>query len=183
MSNLRTKQIDPFAKKSNRFGGDQRSTRNSRTYRPITTRQSMHLVLKSKHAKGDWSFLRPRNKAIITALLKKYSKVFGVKIFSSANVGNHLHLHAKFQSHQAYKSFIRVLSAAIALKITGASKINKLKERFWTQSPYTRFVFGIKDFLSISDYIKVNQLEGFGHPRGLAEGVVKNWDYLYDGFA
>ncbi|MEK6556190.1 MAG: transposase [Bdellovibrionota bacterium] len=176
------KQIDLFTKKSNRFGGNKRTTRASRTHRPITTRQTMHLVLKSKQAKGDWSFLKPRNKAIIAVLLKKYSKVFGVKIFSSANVGNHLHLHAKFHSHHAYKSFIRVLSGAIALKITGASKINKLKDRFWTQTPYSRFVFGVKDFLRISDYIKVNQLEGFGHPRGLAEGVVKNWDYLYDGF-
>ncbi len=183
MPRSRSMQSDLFAKKSNRFGGNSRTTRESRTFRPITTKQSMHIVLKSKLAKGNWSFLKPKNKQIVAGLLKKYAKIMGVQIFSSANVGNHLHLHLKFHSHSSYKRFIRTLTGAIALKITGASKKNKLKERFWSQSPYTRFVFGIKDFMRMSDYIKVNILEGFGHPRGLAEGVVKNWDYLYDGFA
>jgi REP element-mobilizing transposase RayT len=172
------KQTDLFAKKSNRFGGDARKTRASRFFRPIATKQSMHLILKSAHAKGDWSFLRPRNKVIVAQAIKKYAEAFGVKIYSSANVGNHLHFHAKFHTHRSYKDFVRAIAGAIALKVTRSSKIKTLRERFWTQTPYTRFVFGVTDFLRIKDYIKVNQLEGFGHSRGLAEYAVKNWRYL-----
>lgn len=174
------KQTDLFAKKSNRFGGDARKTRASRLFRPISTKQSMHLILKSTQAKGAWSFLRPRNKAIVALAVRRYAEMFGVKIYSSANAGNHLHFHLKFHSHSMYKSFVRGLAGAIALKVTGSSKLKPLKERFWTQTPYTRFVFGVTDFMRMSDYIKVNQLEGFGHSRGFAEYVVKNWNYLYD---
>ncbi len=131
-------------------------------------------MLKSTNAKGEWSFLKPRNKAIIAQLIKKYSEAYSVKVFSSANVGNHLHFHLQFRSPRSYRDFVRAMTGAIALKITGSSKIKALKERFWTQSPYTRFVFGIKDFLKISDYIKINQLEGFGHGRAVAEYLVRN---------
>ncbi len=171
------KQTDLFAKKSNRFGGDARKTRASRFFRPISTRQSMHLVLKSAHAKGDWSFLRPRNKTTVAYLLKKFAQTFGVKIYSSANVGNHLHIHAKFHSHSSYKGFVRSLAGAIALKVTRSNKNRSLKEKFWTQTPYTRFVYGVQDFLRISDYIKINKLEGFGQSRAMAEYVVKNLNY------
>ncbi|MCE3010561.1 MAG: hypothetical protein LW875_08110, partial [Proteobacteria bacterium] len=45
-----------FEKKfSDRFGGGKRTTRSSRGQRPLSTKASMHLILKSDLAKGKWS--------------------------------------------------------------------------------------------------------------------------------
>lgn len=169
----RIHQIDlfkkEFAKKSDRFGGNRRTTRASRKFRPVSTKTSMHLMLKSLLARGPWSFLTPKNKRIVGQVLQEQSQNHGVQILSSANVGNHLHIHLKVRSNGAYKAFVRAISGAIALKVTGANKTNKLKTKFWTQSPYTRFVHGVRDYLRLKDYIEVNLIEGFGFPRKAAE--------------
>lgn len=154
-----------FAKKSDRFGGNQRTTRASRKFRPVSTKSSMHLVMKSLRAKGPWSFLTPKNKIEIKRLVSDQSSKHGVQILSWANGGNHLHIHLKVKTTARYKRFVRALSGAIAMKISGASKTNKLKQKFWTQSPFTRFVHGIRDFLSLKDYLEINSIEGFGFLR------------------
>jgi REP element-mobilizing transposase RayT len=172
------KQNARFGKRSHRFGGGLRTRRRDRERRPISIKQSMHLMLKSQLAKGPWSFLRPPNKHIVALAVKKYSTMYGVQILSFANVGNHLHMHLKFFSRKSYLNFVRSLTGTVALQITRASKLKPLKARFWTQSPYTRFVFGIRDFMRIQDYLTVNKIEGFGYRRGLAEYLVKNGVYV-----
>ena len=175
----RTLQQDFFksrkahGKRPDKFGGAKRTTRASRKARPISTTKSMHLVLKSLKAVGAWSFLTPANKKLIKELLTKYASYFGVQILSYANVGNHLHIHLKARSHLGFKSFVRAFTGTLALKITGASKINKLKEKFWTQVPYTRFVHGLIDHLRLKDYFEINEIEGFGLPRAKAEYFVE----------
>lgn len=154
-----------FSKKADRFGGNRRTTRASRRFRPVSTKTSMHLILKSILAKGPWSLLTPKNKRMVKEIVREQSQRHGVQILSWANGGNHLHLHLKVKSNSAFKSFVRAFSGVIALKVTGASKINKLKQKFWTQSPFTRFVHGIKDYLRLSDYIEINNIEGFGFNR------------------
>lgn len=130
-------------------------------------------MLKSLLAKGAWSFLTPKNKRIVKSVLETQAVKHGVQILSSANVGNHLHIHLKVRSNPAYKAFVRALSGALALKITGASKVNKLEQRFWTQTPYTRFVHGIRDYMRLSDYIEINEIEGFGYSRKGAELFIR----------
>ncbi len=163
----------PFAKKPDRFGGNQRTSRASRKFRPISTKTSMHLNLKSTQAVGKWSFLTPKNKVLIKKLLKAHSQKYNIQILSSANVGNHLHIHLKTRTTQGFKAFLRAFSGAVALKVTGASKINRLKNRFWTQTPYTRFVHGLKDYLKLRDYLRINIIEGFGAPRRQAEYMIR----------
>lgn len=162
-----------FVKTPDRFGGGARTTRKSRKFRPISTRQSMHLMLKSTRATGEWSFLTAKNKRLVKSMLKAYSLKHHIQILSAANAGNHLHIHLKVQSVLAYKRFVRAFSGALAMKISGASKIKKLKKRFWTQSPYTRFVYGVRDFLRLRDYMRVNILEGFGELNLQSEYILK----------
>lgn len=154
-----------FAKKPDRFGGNRRTTRPSRRFRPVSTKTSMHLMLKSILAKGAWSFLSPKNKRMVKEVVNEQSYKHGVQILSWANGGNHIHMHVKVKSKVSYRRFVRALAGVIALKVTGASKVNKLKQKFWSQSPYTRFVHGIKDYLRLSDYIEINTIEGFGFCR------------------
>lgn len=167
---LKNPQTDLFAKtshakKADRFGGNRRTTRASRQFRPVSTRTSMHLILKSLQARGMWSLLTPKNKRVVREVVNEQSRKHGVQLLSWANGGNHLHVHLKVKSNASFKAFVRSLSGIIALKVTGASKVNKLKQKFWTQSPYTRFVHGVKDYLRLSDYIEINNIEGFGFCR------------------
>src|SRR5438477_6926726 len=97
--------------------------------RPLDTSNTMHLVLRSEMATGDWSFKKPRNEAKIRQIAEKFSQKFGVRIISLANVGNHLHFHIKLSNRFTYRPFIRALTAAIAMAVTGASRWQTMRER------------------------------------------------------
>jgi REP element-mobilizing transposase RayT len=169
-----------FKNFSDRFGGSERKTRRSRQFRPLSTKFSMHLILKSEHARGAWSFLAGKNKQKIKSLITDCAVKYGVKVLSAANVGNHLHLHIKIHRRWQYIRFIRVLTAKIAFAVTGANKFKPIlnsagqKISFWTQRPLTRFVHSWKDFLSLKDYIQINTYEGLGWSRQQAEFIVKS---------
>ncbi len=141
----------------------------------------MHLVLRSSKAKGDWSFRRPANKLKIRQIVTKFSEKYGIKILSLANVGNHLHFHIKLSNRYTYKCFIRAITAAIAMAVSGTSRWNPLKkepkDRFWDYRPFTRVIIGFRAFLNLRDYIEINELEGFGFQRPQAKFFLK-WHQL-----
>ena len=119
----------------------------------------MHLVLRSSRATGTLSMKRHAGQ--IEKILRKFSAKYGVKVLSLANVGNHLHLQIKLSVRQGYKPFIRAITAAIAMAVTGTSRWNKAKEKFWDYRPFTRVMQGRRGFLTLRDYIRLNRLEGF----------------------
>ncbi|MEW6056181.1 MAG: hypothetical protein AB1540_06175 [Bdellovibrionota bacterium] len=82
----------------------------------------MHLVLRSSKATKEWSFTRPKHAAKIKHLTSKFAAKYGVKVYSVANVGNHLHFHLKLSNRFTYKPFIRALTSAIAMAVTGTSR-------------------------------------------------------------
>ena len=173
--------------KATSYGGDLLKTRKGRSCgRPLAVRKTMHLVLRSTLAKGFWAFNKSENKRAIERILKKFSDKYGVKILLSAYVGNHLHLHVKLSNHHAYAAFIRAVTAAIAMKIKGASRwrpMNTILEgrRFWDRRPFTRVVQGFKDHLNLNEYIRINQFEGCGYSRTQARYILaREWDLRHD---
>lgn len=136
----------------------------------------MHLVMRSSMAKGTWSMARPENRQKIDQIVRKFSTKYGVRIHSLANVGNHLHFHLQLTNLHTYKAFIRAISAAIAMAITGRSRWTaqeKTRLKFWDYRPFTRVIAGgLKAFLAVKEYIKINQLEGFGVRRKIAKIIL-----------
>lgn len=177
----RSPQLKLLANEPNAYGGTLLKTRKGRARgRPLATKNSMHLVLRSTKAKGDWSFRRSANKKKIEQIIHKFSKRFAVGIISVGNVGNHLHFHIQLTNRFTYKPFIRAVTAAIAMAITGRNKWTKdtiAKIKFWDYRPYTRVVIGYRALLSLRDYIRINQYEGFGYSREEAEYIVRNGKY------
>ena len=160
------KQLQMLKREKEFFGGRRLTTRAERARpRPLSTKYSMHVVLRSSQAKGEWSFRKKGNPEKIKLILHRYAAKYGVTLYSCANVGNHLHLHLKLANRHTYPAFIRSLTAALVLAITGASKLQKLGRKFWDYRPYTRIVKGRRGFLGLNDYIAVNQLEGLGWKR------------------
>ena len=166
------------------YGGTLLKTRKGRSQsRPLDTKHTMHLILRSLRATGEWSFWKPKNKNEIKRIVSKFSTKYGIKILSLANVGNHLHFQIKLTNRYTYKPFIQAITSAIAMAVTGASRINPLKkeakDRFWERRPFTKVVMGFKAFLNLRDYIEINRLEGFGFTRPQARFFYA-WNDLKD---
>ncbi len=164
------------------------TTRKGRAgHRPLSVKNTMHLVLRSSHATGDYSFKKPQTAQKIKTIIKKFSEKYSVQVVSLANVGNHLHFHLKLSNRNSYKPFIRAVSAAIAMAASNTSRWTKsLKDKgikqFWDYRPFTRIIEGLRAFVGVSDYIKINQLEGLGLPRYQATFFIKTKSLVISGF-
>jgi REP element-mobilizing transposase RayT len=170
----RKAQLSLLKKQPSAYGGELLKTRKGRaTARPLSTKFTMHLVLRSSKAKGKMSF---RNfKKEITQILEKFGSKFGVTIVRFANVGNHIHLQIKLSNRFTYRPFIRAITAAIAIKVGGRNRWNSSevkKGKFWDLRPFSRIVDSFKGFLNLKDYIEINELEGFGYTRADARWEV-----------
>lgn len=163
-------QLKLFKNEPKAYGGDLLKKRKGRQGpRPLDTKNSMHLVLRSSHAKGGWSFRVGENPRKVERILKKFSLKYGVHVLSVANVGNHLHLHVHLGNRYGYKPFIRAVTSAIAMAITGMSRWKKFDIQFWDLRPFTRVVIGREAWSRLTKYIRLNQLEGLGYKRDVAK--------------
>ncbi len=178
---MKAKQLHLLKNQNKAYGGELQKTRKGRQGpRPLDTKNTMHLVLRSSKAKGLWSFNRPENYKKIKAIFAKFTNKYGIQIFSMAVVGNHLHLHIKLFNRYTYKPFIRATTSAIAMAVakrtrwnkSGAGTDNIRSNKFWDYRPFTRVIQGFKNLLNLKDYIKINQLEGF-YGREFAVQMVK----------
>lgn len=156
------------------YGGSLQKKRQGRAHaRPLSTSDTMHLVLRSTQAVGKQSFRTPRNFQKIEKLLHKFAQKYGIKVLDYANNHNHLHIHLKLTNHHQYRAFIRALTGAIATFVTKSSRLNPMKRKFWDRRPYTDIAKGLRYFRNLRNYIKINQLEGEGWGRGTAELAIK----------
>jgi REP element-mobilizing transposase RayT len=167
------KQTQLLKNQKSAYGGELLKTRKGRAYgRPLDTKNTMHLVLRSSKARGEWSFRYKNNSLKIKNIVTKFSEKYGIKVLSLANVGNHLHFQIKLSNRQTYKPFIRAITAAIAMAITNASRWNPSQGKFWDYRPFTRVIQSFKAFLNLRNYIQINQLEGFGVRRDQARMIL-----------
>lgn len=197
----RSNQNALLAKERSSYGGILLKTRAGRRRgRPLSTKETMHLVLRSSKAKDSWSFRKPRNATRINRIIENFSCRYGVRVISMANVGNHLHLQIKLSNRFGYRPFIRAVTGAIAMAITGRNrwslKRSSIKpdaseqngdrtslyksapqslshKRFWDYRPFTRVVESFKAHLNLRDYVRINQLEGEGYRRSDARVMLQ----------
>ncbi|MEQ1664035.1 MAG: hypothetical protein ABL927_01515 [Bdellovibrionales bacterium] len=188
-----SKKLHPSA-----YGGVLRNRRHGRGARSVSTRFSMHLVLRSSLARGAWSFVQPKNEAMIHRILAKHAKSTNTEILGIGNAGNHLHLRVQFSSRKKYLRFIRSVTGEIALKIkkiaqkitptenvksknstntgvTNSDKKSLSKHNFWDRRPFSSIVSTLKYVARLTDYIHINGIEGQGYPRSYARLVVQSW--------
>jgi REP element-mobilizing transposase RayT len=159
----------PYPSNIKEYGGALQTTRKGRQGpRPVSVYDSMHFVVRSTHAKGKWSFRTPKNFQRIEKILRSFTLKHGVDIYSQAIHFNHLHIHAKVSSVKGYKRFIRAITAAIAMAVTGMSRWNPLDLKFWDRRPYSRIVRGLAEEVRLQDYIEINKYEANGYSRSEA---------------
>ena len=167
-------------KKQTNFGGSLLKNSHAKVARPLSSKQALHVVLRSDVAKGKLSLLK--HERVIKNTLNKMGKNHGVKIYRVANSGNHLHLLVRFTQRRGLQNFLRGSTGLIARKVLGrergrartqdpthatpkkhADNSTRIKDfKFWSQRPFTRIVSWGRDFDGTLDYLKLNSLEAFG---------------------
>ena len=160
------------------YGGELLKKRAARrSGRPLTTKNTIHLVLRSSRATGKWSFKHSHHEKMITEIISTFARIHRIQLISLANVGNHLHLQIQLSQIHTYRKFIRAVTASIAMKITGASRWRPKEslglKKFWDYRPFTRIVKSYSAYLTLRDYITINQLEGCGYRRDEARFFAK----------
>lgn len=153
-----------FFKKGISFGGGLLKGANAREPRPISTKNYLHIVLKSDIAKKtETSDLRltPKKMQVLNILKAKLHD-YGVRIHSLAIASNHIHLLISVKSRKKYCQWIRRITGLIARLILNAEKGRASQISFWTSRPFTRIVFWGRDYSAVTTYLERNSLEAVG---------------------
>jgi putative transposase len=160
------------------FGGSLLRGRR-KAFRPLSTKDPIHLVMRSVLAKGSYSFLRPENRKAIENILGAMGKRFQIRIYRIAVQGNHIHLIIKIEHRVLYKAFIKALSGKIAQAIMKAKSFDIFLEKlnpprggdgeqrkgFWEFRPFTRVLHWGRDYRRTCAYLEQNILEAVGFSR------------------
>ena len=113
-----TRQIEIFNSKSQFgkravHGGSERAS--DRKYkRPLSTKDFLHVVLRSSKAKGSHSFRNPKNLKKIETILRNQAKLSRITLDRFSINSNHLHLLISFKRREFYFQFVRAVSGLIA---------------------------------------------------------------------
>ena len=150
------KQLNLFQENIKYIHGGTKTIGHRKEKRPLSTKHAIHLVLKSKKAFGDRSFLRHRK--AIGGILATYAEKYGVAIKDSVNMGNHIHLKIKIAERKAFANFLRTVTALIARLVTAATKAHRFG-RFWDGIPFTRILKTSFEEFGLRGYFAANRVE------------------------
>lgn len=162
-----------------------------KSLRPLSSKDAIHLVLRSEWATGRDSFLTRRHQPQVNRLLVHFAKKFGVRIYQKAINGNHIHLLVRISSRKLYRAFIKAVAGKIASQIMegrsfaeyfqakkltavansewgdGSAGLRKAPG-FWQFRPFSRVVNWGHDFKGCLNYLKQNTLEAIGFVKYVA---------------
>jgi REP element-mobilizing transposase RayT len=168
-------------------GGVLRQKRAGRGVRPLSSRESLHLVFKANRSSIRGGFRLARRFAVIHQILQQYQSRFYIKVSQISIQGDHLHLLIRTSRRSNYQSFFRVVSGQIAQRFekegllsfstqaTGTPKSLKQrsksksvtgtlqkKQKLWKHRPFTRVVRGWRAYRLVREYIQLNEKEALG---------------------
>ena len=135
-----------------RHGGEA-SLHKRKTFRPFTPKAPVHLVLKSKRAKGLWSLAHRKNKARIASMIYTYAERFQVQVYQSSVAGSEIQLLVKATDRKNLADFLRVLAGRVAIVVSGAKRYVKKVGKFWDCLCWSRLVNWGKDFHQVRRYV------------------------------
>jgi REP element-mobilizing transposase RayT len=151
--------------------GGSLATGKRRSVRPLSSRLSLHITLKSHQAIGGRCLFR--HKKMILRVMKRAAAHFRIKIYNYAICGNHLHLLIKGSHRQDLQNFFRVFAGHVAQNILAQKPLTqgaggaprkqrgcrKNQRRFWSYLLYSRTVSWGREFRRVVRYIDKNVLE------------------------
>lgn len=157
-------QLSLFKNKILRQFGGALLKGNAKVARPLSTKETVHLVLKSAQALGAKSMLHTYNVNKIDEIIRTHARLCRIRIYHLVNVGNHLHLVIKLDDRKEFSKFVRVITGLIARQVLKAqrgpaaesSAVAHKKTQFWVARPFTRLIAWGRDYEYITRYMKKN---------------------------
>lgn len=130
-----------------------------RKRRPLPTYAYAHMVFCSSKAVGEKSFKKFESE--IADILERFAEKYVIEIRGFACLDKSLHIQLRVNKRLLYPAFVRAISAAIMMKVTGFSRWNKKPSgyQFWDHRPFTRVISLKKDFISLRDPVKLKNFE------------------------
>lgn len=111
-----------FLKPHKKFFGGALLAGKRKSIRPLSSKDSIHFVLRSQWAMGRDSFLAPRNKSSIERIIRRFALKFGVRIYRQTFNSNHIHLLLRITNRVLYRAFIKAVPGKIASHVIGVNR-------------------------------------------------------------
>ena len=166
-----------FFKAQSKAHGGSHSTNKRRSKRVLSTKQALHVTLRSEFAKDSRSLTK--HKKHIDFVLQKAAGLFAIRVYEKSICGNHLHLLIRGKNRAQIQNFFRVVAGHIAQEILRQFPITtterqkaaggaltqkkngckKNQRKFWQLLIYSRIVSWGKQFKKVARYIVQNTLE------------------------
>jgi putative transposase len=147
-----------FLKKSRQpvsFGGELLLGKR-KTKRPLSTKDPVHLVLRSDIPR----VFSPRNQRL-ERLIYRIAKESDVQIYELAINWNHIHFVIRVKVRACYIRFVRILNSRLA-RANKTSGTWKCGGKLFAFRPFTRILKWARDFRNVLSYLKLNQKEARG---------------------
>jgi putative transposase len=136
-------------------GGRLRQVRAGRGARPLSSKESLHVVLKA-HREVIGNGLRSHQRfALIQKVLKKYTVRFYIRLEQVSIQGDHIHLLIRTSRRSQFQYFFRVLSGQIAQRFENEGLLTvtdtppgdaRTTKKLWKYRPFSRIVKGWRAF-------------------------------------
>ena len=112
--------------------------------RAASYKHPMHIVLKSRLARGPWSLLHKKHHQWVRGLILKKARLRKIKIEKLVNGGHHLHIVLRLtrKNRDDLGHFLRTISALIARRMMGTEK-GRPGRRAWRSRKADKSLKGI----------------------------------------
>jgi hypothetical protein len=153
---------DASGRGKRRSHGGSESRGKRKTRRPLTTKHSLHVVLKSQRAKGRRALIW--HARYINTRIQTAARRFGVRVYGKAIHFNHIHLQVRGTAIIGLQNFFRVVAGHVAQEILREVPLNEnevksiasTQRRFWEDLLFSRLVSWGREYKRVQDYIAKN---------------------------
>ncbi|MEK6775140.1 MAG: transposase [Bdellovibrionota bacterium] len=186
-------------------GGTLRNSRKGRGTRPLSKKESLHLVFKANKDCLRGGLRTYRRYFLIQKIVDRYAQKFFVKIEQISIQNDHVHFLIRASRRTDYQNFFRVVTGQIAQQFQKSGLLNfaldlhqkkkvtdtpvditetrKKQKKLWKHRPFTRVICGWKAYKTVVSYVKLNEQEALGNIpyrklrlKGLSSG---EWEILW----
>jgi putative transposase len=156
--------------KSNKFqyqhGGELRRKRAGRGKRPLSTKDSLHVVFKMNREAHRPGLRHYKSYALSIQVIDRYAKRFFIKVIQISVQGNHIHLLIRAHKRSLFHHFFRVVAGQIAQglghHVTDTPDGAQKRLKFWKYRPFSRVVKSWTAEKIVRNYIQLNEREARG---------------------
>jgi REP element-mobilizing transposase RayT len=144
------------------FGGSLLRS-NPKRERPLQPHKGLHLILRSKIAKGKNSLMYGSHIHKIRKIIERQAQTFDIGIYRISVNSNHVHVLVRLpRLRENYRAFVRAIAGLIVRLVLRVERGQAKKIKFWSERPFSRIINLGQALRACARYIDRNILEASG---------------------